>query len=1245
MTVPSGSHSALLRSRINAHFICNEDKALQELEQYLDLPEEHRRRIEDEASELVRQLRRAKKPGMMETFLGEYGLSTEEGVALMCLAEALLRVPDEDTIDALIQDKIAPADWARHVGHSSSPLVNASTWALMLTGKVIAPTKAEDWDVVQNVRSVIRRVGEPVIRKAVAQAMKILGHQFVLGRTIAEAVERARGMEQKGYQYSYDMLGEAARTGRDAKKYFLAYSKAITGLSERAADPDIRNNPGISVKFSALHPRYEFMQWDRVMKELVPRVSSLVQQAKNAQMGFNVDAEEADRLDLSLDVIEAVLSDPDLAGWDGFGVVVQAYSPRAFYVLDWLYDLSVRLDRRIMVRLVKGAYWDTEIKLAQVGGLDGYPVFTRKAATDVSYMACARKLLSMTDRIYPQFATHNAHSVSAILELAGSDLDAFEFQRLHGMGEALHDLVRANRKTRCRIYAPVGVHEDLLAYLVRRLLENGANSSFVNQVLDEKVPARHVVRDPVTRLQEERKKHRRTLPEPAHIYDHGRQNSAGINLPNPDVMAAYEAGRTAFRDTVWQAGPIVGGQMTATPDRPVYNPARLDEQVGLTVDASEADITAALELAGGAGRDWAATPVSERSAALGRIADLMEENRIELMSLLMREAGKSVFDAINELREAVDFCRFYELEAGRLSEGPEFGPCGTFVCISPWNFPLAIFTGQIVAALVTGNAVIAKPAEQTPLVAARLVGLMHRAGIPGDVLHLLPGDGAVVGARLVSSPDIDGVCFTGSTETARLINRSMAAHGNPFAPLIAETGGLNAMIVDSTALPEQAVRDIVASAFQSAGQRCSALRVLYVQEDVAPRILEMLEGAMDELCMENPWNLSADLGPVIDAEARDGIADYCREQEAAGRLIKKLPVPARLQGQGYFVPPTAFRVTGIAEMEKEVFGPVLHVATYKAGEIERVVEDVNRAGYGLTMGLHTRVDGRVQDVARLAAVGNLYVNRNQIGAVVGVQPFGGEGLSGTGPKAGGPLYLHRFLCLRNEGDAPVQGGSEDQAANALEAPEGADLSRVLDACRTARLKWEGTEDRLSLLAGYADRLSGEAAGAVRSALTRQQEYRQTTRELNGPTGEANTLDVIGRGVFAVVGAGDDWADLLIPLLLAGNGALLVNASPEAEAGLQALEGAGLPSGIVRPVRVADCVRAMGTLEKLAGVVAAGIPLGEARKIRQTLADRDGPLLPLLPGGRDWRAFVHERALCVDTTASGGNAALLASVEG
>ena len=1097
-----------------------------------------RAQITARAADLVRRIRAEAKPSLMEHFLSEYGLSTREGVALMCLAEAMLRVPDRQTIDALIEDKIAPSDWGRHLGEATSSLVNASTWALMLTGKVL------DDDQAGTLRRMVRRLGEPVIRSAVGRAMKEMGRQFVLGQTIGKALDRARTREAQGFTYSYDMLGEAAMTGLDAARYDRAYADAIAAIAKACDKGSVQMNPGISIKLSALHPRYEVAQEARVMAELVPVVLRLAQQAKAAGMGMNIDAEEQDRLVLSLKVIEAVLSDPSLAGWDGFGVVVQAYGKRAGQTIDWLYDTAARLDRKIMVRLVKGAYWDTEIKRAQVEGFPGFPLFTSKVATDVSYIANARKLIGYGDRIYPQFATHNAQTVAAILEMAQGV--EFEFQRLHGMGERLHDIVLRETKGRCRIYAPVGAHRDLLAYLVRRLLENGANSSFVNQIVDEAIPPEEVARDPFDALATARPP--RSLLTPQALFGDDRPNSTGFDLSDEQVLAAIEAARDL---PLPDALPQTVSEPTGT-RQDVVNPAT-GEKIAevLMVDAETAG--RAIDDA----RIWDA-PAAERAAVLRRAADLYEENHARIFGILGREAGKTLGDAVAELREAVDFLRYYASE-GEASPQP---PRGIVGAISPWNFPLAIFTGQIAAALMAGNAVIAKPAEPTPVIAMLGVQLLHQAGVPKTALQLLPGRGSVVGTAMTSDPRVAGVVFTGSTETAQTIARTMAANLEPGTPLIAETGGLNAMVVDSTALPEQAVRDVVASSFRSAGQRCSALRCLYVQEDIAPHLIEMIKGAMDELTVGDPWALSTDVGPVIDPKAQKDIAGYI---EANGnRVLHKLDVP----DQGYFIPPTLLKVGGIADLEREIFGPVLHVATFRGDDLDQVVADINARGFGLTFGLHTRIDSRVQEVSDAIHVGNIYVNRNQIGAVVGSQPFGGEGLSGTGPKAGGPRYVPRFF-------AP---GAPAAIGMAWKAP--ADEARLRSALSAAAVP-KRIEERL----------------------------------MPGPTGELNRLSAHARG----------------PVLCLGPGRAAAAAQVTA---VERLGGIAVAAdGDVAPALLTR-------LPQLSAVLWWGDE-ARGRAYAAALADRDGEIVQLITAMPDLAHVAHERHLCVDTTAAGGNAALLA----
>jgi RHH-type proline utilization regulon transcriptional repressor/proline dehydrogenase/delta 1-pyrroline-5-carboxylate dehydrogenase len=1152
------------RDRIRAACLAPEPDVLEGLRRRHAPQPAQREAARGRAVDLVRDIRADGSPALMEVFLAEYGLSTEEGVALMCLAEALLRVPDAETIDALIEDKIAPSAWGEHLGHSSSSLVNASTWALMLTGRVLRD--GDSRGIAAIMRDAIRRLGEPVIRVAVEHAIREMGHQFVLGRTIEEALKRGKERQDRGYTFSYDMLGEAALTARDAAKFFDAYAGSIRKLAASCTAKDIRANPGISIKLSALHPRYEVGQKGRVLSELTERVLSLAKMAAQAGMGFNIDAEEADRLDLSLDVIEAVLSDPALEGWDGFGVVVQAYGKRAEPVLAWLHALASDLDRRIMVRLVKGAYWDTEIKKAQVEGIAGFPVYTHKAATDVSYLCCARQLLGMTDRIYPQFATHNAHTVATILELA-EDRNAFEFQRLHGMGETLHDLILEREGTRCRIYAPVGAHRDLLAYLVRRLLENGANSSFVNQIVDVDVPAEEVAADPFDVLDALPQGLPPAVVPPSLIFAPERRNSRGWDLRNETDLAAIETARAPFHAHRWQGHPLLAGKVSGGETAPVVNPANHKDHVGDLTMASDEDVTSALAAA----RDWMDASAGERAEILRKASDLYEQNFGELFALLAREAGKTALDAIGELREAVDFMRYYAAQGERLGDVPARG---IMACISPWNFPLAIFTGQITAALAAGNGVLAKPAETTSLTACRAVALMHQAGVPRDVLQLLPGPGSVVGARLSSDPRVDGLCFTGSTATAQAINHAMAEHLHPAAPLIAETGGLNAMIVDSTALPEQAIRDILASAFQSAGQRCSALRVLYLQDDIAEPFLEMLYGAMDELVVGNPWEFSTDVGPVIDAQAKRRIVRHIEEMRSRSRVLKELKAPAT----GTFVGPTVLRVDGIGDLEEEVFGPVLHVAQFEADDLNDVLAAINATGFGLTFGLHSRIDSRVQDVTARLKVGNIYVNRNQIGAIVGSQPFGGEGLSGTGPKAGGPAYVPRFK-------------KAETCHFATPAGPAADPKAVQNAISNA---------------------------------ARRMPAKLSTVALPGPTGESNQLTRFGRGVVLCLGPDRDHLEHQ------ARAARAAGCWPITVGAVGADVPGAIEPGVLTHLTHCDAV-----------VSWADEPV--LRAYRTALAERPGVIVPLISDRRLEPRLQIERHVCIDTTAAGGNAALLANV--
>lgn len=1160
-----------LRTKIRSMHNADEPALIQALVSEADLSQSLLEQASSGGAELVRAVRGDDKPGLMEVFLAEYGLSTDEGVALMCLAEALLRVPDSETIDDLIEDKIAPSSWGEHLGKSSSSLVNAATWGLMLTGKVLDETSSNA--ISSTLRGAVKRVGEPVIRVAVKRAMKEMGNQFVLGETIQSAVKRGAKRVTQGYTYSYDMLGEAAITASDANSFYDSYESAIKELAKHAVHKDIRDNPGISIKLSALHPRYEATKRDRVLAELVPQTLALALDAKAANMGLNIDAEEADRLDLSLDVIEAVLSDNRLEGWDGFGVVVQAYGKRASAVIDYLYVLAEQYKRKIMVRLVKGAYWDFEIKRSQVEGLKSFPVFTKKSATDVSYICCAKKLLLKSDRIYPQFATHNAHSVAAIQALS-TNLEAnnFEFQCLHGMGESLYKHITTNTSARCRIYAPVGEHRDLLAYLVRRLLENGANSSFVNQVVDEEVSPEEIASDPFQCWLADSGNAVSAIALPSDLYQPERTNSKGIDLMNVDDVREFDRAREPFRVSKWHASPILAHAHIGTPPLEIVSPFDSSDQVGSISEASLDDVEGAIVAA----QNWSFVSPVERARVLNLAADLYEQHAGELFAALTREAGKSPNDAVAELREAVDFLRYYATQSEPLKG---YQARGLFACISPWNFPLAIFTGQIAAALAAGNGVLAKPADPTPIVAYLAVKLLHEAGVPRAVLQLLPGAGATVGAALVNDSRLSGICFTGSTATAMTINKAQATNARANAPLIAETGGLNAMIVDSTALPERAVTDIVVSAFQSAGQRCSALRLLYLQEDIAEDFLEMLYGAMEELTMGDPWNLSTDVGPLISQDAQQKIQAYVDVAELQGRLLKHVDCPS----QGHFIAPTVLSVSGIKEMTQEIFGPVLHVARFRAEQIEDIVEDINASGYGLTFGLHTRIDDRVEKVTTRLTVGNMYVNRNQIGAVVGSQPFGGEGLSGTGPKAGGPHYVKRFAKMPT-----VESGislEDDQAA--------LDLKTV--------------QSELDQLSQHRKTISSET--------------------MDGPTGESNKLSVLPIGKVLCLGPTAELAHAQAKRAQALGCETLAICSGASEA--NAISGF-LPRPLLTELEGVNAVICQSDDDDL-------------KAIRQALAVRRGALVPLVCEGNIEERCVIERHICIDTTAAGGNVSLLASM--
>ena len=1143
------------------------------------------------ARKLVEGLRTNQQASGVAALVQEFALSSREGVALMCLAEALLRIPDNATRDALIHDKIAPGEWKSHLGGERSLFVNAATWGLVVTGRLTSSVNEAGLGAA--LTRLLHRCGEPVIRKGVELAMRMMGEQFVTGETIAEALRRAKAMEAKGFAYSYDMLGEAAMTAADADRYYRDYEAAIHAIGRASAGRGIVAGPGISIKLSALHPRYARAKVERMMGELLPRVKALAALARSYDIGLNIDAEEADRLEISLDLLESLALDPDLMGWNGIGFVVQAYGKRCPFVIDWIVDLAKRADRRIMVRLVKGAYWDAEIKRAQVDGLPGFPVYTRKIHTDIAYVACAKKLLAARAHVFPQFATHNAQTLATIYELAGKDFAQgdYEFQCLHGMGEPLYSqVVGAGKLGRpCRIYAPVGTHETLLAYLVRRLLENGANSSFVNRMADDSVSVEELIADPVAVV--------RAMPEPGAPHPQislpgdlypNRRNSGGLDLSDETVLAqASEALNTASR---WTA---IGG---AGAPRDVLNPADHRDVVGTVIEATKDEAAAAVARAAASG--WSATPAATRAAMLERAADLLQDRMPVLLGLIMREAGKSMPNAIGEVREAIDFLRYYAVQGRALL--PDHRPLGPVAAISPWNFPLAIFTGQVAAALMAGNPVLAKPAEETPLIAAEAVRILHEAGVPEDALQLVTGDGRI-GAALVDAPEVAAVMFTGSTEVARIIQRTLARRLSPEGrpiPLIAETGGQNAMIVDSSALTEQVVADVIASAFDSAGQRCSALRVLCVQDEAAERTLAMLKGALAELSVRPTDRIGADVGPVITAEARDGIRKHVKRMKARGAQVTCLPLGPETE-HGTFVAPTIVEIDDIADIGREVFGPVLHVLRYKRSKLDDLIAAINATGYGLTFGVQTRLDGMIDHVASRIGAGNLYVNRNMIGAVVGVQPFGGHGLSGTGPKAGGPLYLGRLVTgpAVTVADARPLGGVLGDYVRWLEAQGEAE-------------------------AAEAARRYGELS-AVGEVLS-----------LTGPVGEENRYGLHPRGVILlrpVTKAG--LFDQLAAVLATGNGAT-IEASAELTAALK-----DAPVGVKTRI-VAERPAALG------GALVEG-GADEVSAMLAALAEVPGPLVLTQSASRgafgtyrpDW--LVHEVAVSTNTTASGGNATLMA----
>jgi RHH-type proline utilization regulon transcriptional repressor/proline dehydrogenase/delta 1-pyrroline-5-carboxylate dehydrogenase len=1237
-----------LRQAIHALTRADEARCVQQLLPAASLTPEQAEAARQRALALATGLRQRKtsnsREGLVQAMMQEFSLSSQEGIALMCLAEALLRIPDEATRDALIRDKVAEGNWVAHLGRSPSMFINAATWGLVLTGRLVG------LHTESGLRKALRRVatkgGEPLIRKAVDVAMRLLGEQFVMGETIGAALRQARERESQGYRHSYDMLGEAALSADDALRYHQAYADAITAIGRSARGTALHDRPGISIKLSALHPRYTRSQYGRVLDELYPRLLELATRACQHNIGLNIDAEESDRLDLSLDLLERLCFAPELAGWHGIGFVVQAYQKRAPAVIDFLIDLARASGHRLMVRLVKGAYWDSEIKRAQVEGQRGYPVYTRKAHTDIAYLACARQLLTAQALVFPQFATHNAHTLAAILQLAGPGFQPgdHEFQCLHGMGEPLYDQVVASPDAGglgrpCRIYAPVGPHDTLLAYLVRRLLENGANSSFVNQAADASVALDSLVANPVDTVRAQARNNdplgqpHPAIALPAHLFGKGRLNSSGLDLNDEPTLHTLHAALMSWHEVAHVARPLLAathdeGRAIGTVPRPATSPADTCEIVGTVMDAAPEDVAPAAQAAAALAEAWAATPVAHRAAALQRAADRYQDHLPQLVHLLVREAGKTLPNAVAEVREAIDFLRYAATQARDDLRDGLHQPLGPIVCISPWNFPLAIFTGQIAVALAAGNPVLAKPAEQTPLVATLAVSLLHDSGIPRGALQLLPGPGETIGAALVARPEVAGVLFTGSTAVARGLQQSLSTRLNArgLPPLlVAETGGQNAMIVDSSALPEQVVQDVLTSAFDSAGQRCSALRLLCLQSDVADRVLQLLRGAMDELQLGRPDRLSTDVGPLIDEAARGRIQSHLAAMTSAGHTVHTAPrteqaLPALTHG--HFLAPALIEIDRVSELREEVFGPVLHVLRYEREALPELMAQIRATGHGLTMGVHSRIDDTIDAITAMAHVGNLYVNRNIVGAVVGVQPFGGEGLSGTGPKAGGPLLLHRLLHAN--ADTTVSDATLRRMAT--HRPNPARLTALHDL-----LSWLDDADLPHTWA-----LRSHGRWLTRHALSGLQ------ATLPGPTGERNTYCLLAReGVLCLA---DDPADLvyqLLSVLAADSMAIWPR-----RAALQPLWQA-LPAAVQARVRWTDDWQATPASPPWSALLLHGRP-DEIQRVARWLAERPGPVLPLHAAPRGWRqpgafpvgALLRELSVSANTTAAGGNASLL-----
>ena len=1188
-----------LRQAVTDAYRRDEIEAVQDMLQRAQMTDEERNAASELARRLVTQVRSSRtKASGVDALMHEFSLSSEEGVALMCLAEALLRIPDNATRDRLIADKISEGNWKSHLNNSPSLFVNAAAWGLLITGKLT--TNTSEKNMGSALSRIISKGGAPLIRQGVNYAMRLLGKQFVTGQTIEEALQNGKEREKMGYRFSFDMLGEAAYTEEDANRYYNDYVQAIHAIGKDAAGQGVYEGNGISVKLSAIHPRYSRAQHERVMSELLPRLKELFLLGKKYDIGINIDAEEANRLELSLDLMEALVSDPDLAGYKGIGFVVQAYQKRCPFVIDYLIDLARRNNQKLMIRLVKGAYWDSEVKWAQVDGMEGYPTYTRKVHTDISYLACARKLLDAQDAVFPQFATHNAYTLGAIYQMGkGKD---FEHQCLHGMGETLYDQVVGpqNLGRRVRVYAPVGTHETLLAYLVRRLLENGANSSFVNQIVDENISIDRLIKSPFDTIAEQGIHLHPALPLPRDLYGKGRLNSQGVDFSNENVLQNLQEKLNQASSEDFHAASIVNGEARNVGEaQPVRNPADHNDVVGTVSFADAALAQEAIGAAVAALPEWSAKPASERADCLRRFADLLEQHTPALMMLAVREAGKTLNNAVAEVREAVDFCRYYANESENTLP-KDAKAVGAIVAISPWNFPLAIFTGEVVSALAAGNTVIAKPAEQTSLIATYAVSLMHQAGIPTSALQLVLGAGDV-GSALTGDTRIGGVIFTGSTEVARLINKALSKRDDSPV-LIAETGGQNAMIVDSTALPEQVCLDVLNSAFDSAGQRCSALRILCVQEDVADKMVNIIKGAMNELVVGKPTQLTTDIGPVIDAEAQQNLLAHINKMKGVAKAYHEIKTAADVDdNNSTFVRPILFELNNLNELQREVFGPVLHVVRYRASELDQLIDQINAKGYALTSGVHSRIEGTVDHIRDRIEAGNIYVNRNIVGAVVGVQPFGGHGLSGTGPKAGGSFYLQR-LVRTPEWVAPT-------------------LSRIGQADEDALKRLETLVHKLPFNA------EEKKAAAAALGHARVRTLRKAETVLVGPTGERNSLS---------------WRSPKRVWVHGGNLLQAFSALTElAAAGIQTVVEPNSP--LASYSADLDGLLQVNSKPENAGIshVAAIEPLSSERK--QELAGRDGALIRILPSeqGLDILQVFEEISCSINTTAAGGNASLMA----